>query len=363
MLRGFVYNSGMNKPPSPNHLWYVYAYLDPRPEKDSDVIYVGKGTQREGHVLKRMRTHLHHAEHPNKLFARVLAKIKTAGLEPVTFVLEWFDSERGALDAEIANIAKYKLRRDGGTLCNLTYGGEGTVGYQHEDDAKKMISVRSKEFWQDPEYVAKRNASQREYIENNPDAIAQQAAKTRAAWTDEKRVAHSESVKARGPEFGAKISESLRSDPERLAQMSVNAKTVLQTPEVIAKRKVTLKATMGTPEFRKALSERIKNALSTPEAKANKSEATRRMWESDEYRGKMAEARGNVSQETRAKLSTSMKEAIANMDPETKAKLSAFRSQMAKERHARNALLNPKPIKLVKVAKTKRLAQTDSVVL
>jgi hypothetical protein len=78
-------------------------------------------------------------------------------------------------------------------------------------------------------------------------------------------------------------------------------------------------------------------ALATPEAKANQQAAAQKMWADPEYRAKMAEIRSKpVSDETRKRQSDAMKKSIANMDPETKARLSALRSQMTKERHARN---------------------------
>lgn len=290
----------MNKP-SPNHNWYVYKYVDPRPDKEGVVIYIGKGTHNgDGQCLKRMRTHWQTTSHKNHLFRRVLDKIAALGLTPEISVVSWHDSERGALDAEIANIAVYGLRRDGGTLCNLTLGGEGTEGFIHTDEEKAKVAEASKRHWESSEYREKRGASLRKYLDDHPEEQAVRAAKSAAAWTDEGRATHAEAIRNRGPEFGARVSASLRSNPEFLRKASEIGKTVLQDPLLIARRKVTLKQTMADPEFRKQLSARTKEALATPEAKANQRAASKKMWEDPEYAAKMAGIRSRpISDETR----------------------------------------------------------------
>ena len=325
------------KKPTENHNWYVYQYVDPRPEHAGQVIYIGKGTHYgDNQYLRRMHTHWQVAEHKNQLFRRVLNKIDAEGLMPIISVVSWHDSERAAFDAEIENIAKYGLRRDGGTLCNLTLGGEGAEGMVHPDDVKTKISDASNRQWSTSEYREKRAESQRRYIDEHQDDIASRAVKTSQSWTDDKRSVQAEGVRSRGPEYGAKIAK-IMADPARRKKASETASTVLQHPDVIARRKVTLKETMADPAFRAELSARTKAALSTPEAKANQQAASQKMWADPEYREKMLAIRSKpVSDETRKKQSDAMKKSIASMDPETKARLSAFRSQMTKERHARN---------------------------
>ena len=250
------HNSHMRKPSS-SHNWYVYKYVDPRPEMSDAVIYIGKGTHKgDGNYLKRMRTHWQATSHKNQLFRRVLDKIEALGLAPEISVVSWHDSEQGALDAEIANICAYGLRRNGGTLCNLTLGGEGTEGFIHTEEEKAKVAEASKLHWESNEYRAKRGASLRKYIGAHPEELAIRAAKSAAAWTDEGRAAHAESVRNRGPEFGAKVSASLRANPEFLRKASEIGRTVLQDSALIARRKVTLKQTMADPEFRRQLSAR-----------------------------------------------------------------------------------------------------------
>ena len=41
---------------------------------------------------------------------------------------------------EIEFISLYKRKIDGGTLCNITLGGEGALGIKHTEEAKRKIS-------------------------------------------------------------------------------------------------------------------------------------------------------------------------------------------------------------------------------
>lgn len=318
--------------------FYVYRYLDPRPAKNRAVIYVGKGTTDSKSNLKRMRSHWTKTDHDNLLFDRVLKKIRTLGLKPVCEVVSWHLIEEDAFAAEIHNIGLHGLRRDGGTLCNLTYGGEGAVGMIHTTEALDKIRIATRQHWQNPDYVIRRQISLQLYRDTHPDELLARIEKSKLAWTPDKREVQSDGVKSRGPEFAQKISESMT--PERRARASENASIALQTPEVIAKRKVTLKSTMSTAEFRAELSKRTKAALATPEAKANKSAAMGKLWQDPIHREKMMALRaGGTSDEVKQKLSTAAKKSIANQSDETKQKLSDFRRAMATERHAKNKSL------------------------
>lgn len=304
----------MNKLQTPR--FYVYQYHDPRPGKNQAVIYVGKGTHRGG-KLARMESHWASNELKNPVFGRVLSKIRGLGLEPVRVVVSWHETERDAFAAEIFNIGLYGLLRDGGTLCNLTYGGEGSTGLVHGEAAIQKIRAAVTELWSDPEKAALR----------------------KQVWTAEKRKEQSDGVKARGPEFGAKIRESIVTDESRMLRQAEIARTALQSEDVIARRKATLKQTMSTSEFRQELSARTKAALAKPEAKANQKAAAKALWADPVHREKMLAARAQqVTDETRAKLSASTKQAVANQSAETKAKLSEFRREMARARHARTKL-------------------------
>src|SRR5215472_10370684 len=103
----------------------VYMYRDPRYGKKQQAIYVGKG------LVKKNRADSHwngHNKH-NRLLVSVLKKIRSDGLEPIIEIIAGFDDEENAYRLEKKLITLFG-RRDlrTGTLCNLTDGGEGTIG-------------------------------------------------------------------------------------------------------------------------------------------------------------------------------------------------------------------------------------------
>lgn len=61
----------------------------------------------------------------NNFWKHIVAKTNYK-VEILVHKCSWEDAKK----LEIYFIKKYKLRRDGGTLCNLTKGGEGTIGWK-----------------------------------------------------------------------------------------------------------------------------------------------------------------------------------------------------------------------------------------
>src|SRR6185503_7773153 len=107
-----------------NVVFYVYVYRDPRPGKNLEPIYIGKG---RGY---RYRQHWNRTEdHRNPLLCRVLNKIRAVSLKPKIKIVRRFVLEADAFAYEIKLIAKYGRRDLGlGPLCNLTDGGDGPSG-------------------------------------------------------------------------------------------------------------------------------------------------------------------------------------------------------------------------------------------
>ena len=106
-----------------NVVFYVYVYRDPRPGKNLEPIYIGKG---RGY---RYRQHWNRTEdHRNPLLCRVLNKIRAVSLKPKIKIVRRFVLEADAFAYEIKLIAKYGRRDLGlGPLCNLTDGGDGLL--------------------------------------------------------------------------------------------------------------------------------------------------------------------------------------------------------------------------------------------
>lgn len=111
--------------------FYVYAWQYP----DGRTFYVGKG---------RGRRDIDETAGRNKIFKRIVAKIRREGGEP--HVARWHEGlrEDGAFKLESAYIKLFG-RRDRGTgaLCNLTDGGEGEAGRIVSEDHRAKIGMAS----------------------------------------------------------------------------------------------------------------------------------------------------------------------------------------------------------------------------
>lgn len=105
---------------------YIHKKLD-----TGEVFYVGKG-----HGARHVSSH-----NRNRYWNNTVNK---HGFEAV--IVERYDSERDALDAEIQLIAK--MRSEGVKLVNITDGGEGVSGLKHTEESRALMSekLRGREF-------------------------------------------------------------------------------------------------------------------------------------------------------------------------------------------------------------------------
>lgn len=145
-------------------IFYVYVLRDPRPGKNEQPIYVGKG---QGN---RANYHFRKAKvHDNPLLRRVLTKIRAVSLKPLVSIENCRD-EADAYQREIDSIAQFGRRDLGtGSLCNLTSGGEGSDG----GIFRKLHA--------DPEFRKKHSDRARAHIEklNTPEHRAQSSDRMR----------------------------------------------------------------------------------------------------------------------------------------------------------------------------------------
>ncbi len=115
---------------------YVYIYYDTR-KNPAEPIYIGKG---QG---KRMSFHKTRAKNP--ALKGKIAKMKELGLEPLIEKVVDNITHEEALKLEMELIAKYgRIDLGTGTLCNLTEGGEGTIGRIPSESTKKLWSEQRK---------------------------------------------------------------------------------------------------------------------------------------------------------------------------------------------------------------------------
>jgi hypothetical protein len=333
--------------------FYVYILRDPRPDKDLQPIYVGKGKG------ARARTHWRDADdHYNPLMRRVLTRIKNLSLKPTIEIVRRFEVEADAFQLEIELIAKYG-RRDlaTGTLCNLTDGGEGGSGHiatesqreylrqRHANDpefrkskselmkrinADPVISKANAELMRqrhtDPEF-AKANAERVRARNVDPVFIKANAERIRKAYSDPAvRERTSEAVKRRladDPVFAAAEAERLRqrnADPE-FRKKQAAAMTRLHADPIFVKAHVEgIQRQFAKPGAREAVGERLRRLHADPVFAKAHAERMRKRHADPEF----AKARDELLRKR-------------NADPEFQAKCKAAR---AAKRLARNAATN-----------------------
>lgn len=234
--------------------FYVYILRDPRPGKDMQPFYVGKGKG------ERARDHLRVADdHYNPFMGRMISKMRKVGLEPLIEIVQHVDVETDAFRLEIELIAKYG-RRDlkAGPLCNLTDGGEGVAG--------RVVG---------PEEIERSRRVMRDCWANNPAFAAGNAERMRKYWTDPAWAkAHDERLRKLNadPEFAAANAERsrkamlrLHADPEFARDTVERARKLHADPELVKSRDERLRKLNANPDFAKATSDRMRKHWTNPE--------------------------------------------------------------------------------------------------
>jgi len=302
--------------------FYVYVYLDPRPGKGLQPIYVGKGTV----DLDRASYHWER-RCVNPFLQSVLDKIRVAGLVPQITIAAYMEDEEDAFAMERELIAEYG-RRDlrTGSLCNLTEGGQGTAGLKYSNERlknlhekvstpewKTLMSEISNKMWRTPSLRDKTLNARRKH-ETDPNFRA----RLREAI-----------LKSRTEQVRNKISVAMRTNWEseeyRAKQSASRAEAHSRPEEKVRKSKASKKVwTQHGDKIRLA----IKTAKSTPERRAEASRKSRAYYENDEARKKAGEyARAHNTPEVRAAKAELLKQRWA--DPEFRAKMLANRKPKA----------------------------------
>lgn len=261
--------------------YFIYSYTDVRPGHEGQKIYIGKGSTKNPKSLNRMHIHWQKRDHKNPFFDSILKEIRVLGMEPIRQLVSWHDTMEEVFEAEKANIKLYKRLTEGGTLCNLTIGGEGPNGAIHAPEMAAKKSEISKDRWNDRDFKAKTS----------------QAIKLAKA----------------SPEFRAKVSE-------------IN------------------KEIWNTPGVKEAFSARMKEVLNNPEEKSRKAATTKAMWNSPEFRAKQMATRAELlalnppmmkppkltKEEVSKKRADGVRAAAARRTPEQRAKIAEGLSERSK---------------------------------
>ena len=125
-------------------MFLVYELQDP---DTRSCFYVGKGNTSRTRLADHIRNARHLIEGKplsdrNRLKAGVIRKLLETGKVPLQVTVFESESEEEALAFEVKLISFYGKRIDGkGPLCNLTDGGEGTVGFKMSPESRNKISI------------------------------------------------------------------------------------------------------------------------------------------------------------------------------------------------------------------------------
>jgi hypothetical protein len=294
--------------------FYVYVYLDPRPGKGLQPIYVGKGTV----DLDRASYHWER-RCVNPFLQSVLDKIRVAGLVPQITIAAYMEDEDEAFAMERDLIAQYG-RRDlrTGSLCNLTDGGQGVAGLKYSEERlrkareqfstsewRQMMSQIASVAWANPEIKAERIARIRRIAADPAHRAKLRAAilksrteqvrnkisvAMRTNWESEeyraKQAVSRAEAHARPEEKSRKSEASKKVWTEHRDKISLAIKTAKSTPERRAEASKKSRAYYENEEARKAAGE-YSRAYNTPEVRAAKAELLRQRWADPEFRAKM----------------------------------------------------------------------------
>jgi hypothetical protein len=230
-------------------MFYVYVYRDPRPSKNNQPVYVGKGTG------DRDLSHWSKGSH-NKPFQDFISHLKQRGfVSPCQRVLET-ESEAEAFAKEVELIALYGRRNTNtGTLFNLTDGGEGVAGMVKTSEQKAVDGKFSKEHWQDPEYREKVVAAQKA-VQGTPEARAMKSENSAEAWAKpDVREKRQTGIKRARSSAASKAKTSAQakaqwSDPEYAAKQTANNQEIANRAEVKAAKAAAAKALWADPEWK-----------------------------------------------------------------------------------------------------------------
>jgi len=230
-----------------------YVYTLSRP--DGIVFYVGKG--------RNNRIHSHTCQgqkscNPHKY--SVIRKIKSNGGKVQKTILSHFDTDKEALDYEVALIFAMRAY---GNLTNITDGGEGCTGRKHSEETKRRIIESNKKRSEETSHrilEANRNRSE----------------ETRRKMSEDR-------MGTNNPFSGRTHSEGTRH------KMSEAQKARFSSEEEIHKISESHKGKHPSEETRRKISETHKGREKSVETKRKMSEANSKRVTTDETRAKLRE--------------------------------------------------------------------------
>jgi len=222
---------------------YVYIWKDP----SGTPFYVGMGSTLG-------RTNPKAKRHRNKACLQKLAEI---GADAVIVEIHSAATEEDAKSMEQMFIAKFKRIRDGGTLTNISSGGE--FHRSSEETKQKLVDL-----WKTEDHRLKIKQSTIGVTRNLPESTKKVLRENLLANPGMKNWAERN---GKDPEFDAKRIAGIRAaQGKRREKMS--------DPVALAQRKERLKATMASPEYAAK-----RAAFDTPEYRAKLAAAKKAYWD------------------------------------------------------------------------------------
>ena len=228
-------------------MFYVYVYRDPRPSKNNQPVYVGKGTG------NRDLSHWSKGSH-NKPFQDFISHLKQRNFVATCERVFETENEQEAFAKEMQLIELYG-RRDNktGALFNRTDGGEGASGAIRTEEEKLVTGRFSKDHWADQTYRAKVVAAQ-QAAQSTPKARAAKSVNSKTMWARQGETIALSIKEARNTEESkAKTSAQAKAqwaDPEYAAKQTANNKEIANREEVKAAKKAAAKALWADPVWR-----------------------------------------------------------------------------------------------------------------
>lgn len=123
---------------SKKHYLYQHTRLD-----TNEIFYIGIGTKNKNDLKSNFDSILYRRAYTKSGRNNIWKNIINKTDYKVEILLESNDYEY-IKQKEIECISLYKRKSDGGTLSNLTIGGDGSVGYKMTDFQKKNLSNKLK---------------------------------------------------------------------------------------------------------------------------------------------------------------------------------------------------------------------------
>ena len=192
-------------------------------------------------------------QHRNK---GCLQKLAEVGADSVIVEIHTVANDQAAKDLERKLISQYGRIRDGGTLTNISGGGEFHLVTQITRD--KLAAL-----WQDKQHRDKTISSRVGKTRNLPESTKQVL---RTSLANNKAMKSWSERNGKDPEFDAKRIAGIQAAQGRRREK-------MSDPVALAQRKERLKATMSSPEFKAKRAQ-----FDTPEYRQKLSDAKRAYW-------------------------------------------------------------------------------------